>query len=285
MNKVGKICIGMTVYNGEKFIAHALSSILNQTYKNFNLIILDDCSTDSSYQVISALCKGDNRVIYFRNEAREGMIKAWQKVHEISCNLFSPEYFCWVSDHDILALNWLNVHLESLINNPKCSLSYSEPIIVDKDYKITQDYLCEYKENFLDKTLVSAGNKIYGLMRNAFITKVGGFPSCMMPDKLFIMLLLLYGPFVRCGDPSWFRRLTAGNLSYKEMMARQRAALFGSRNKNKVSCYPFLGQIKIIYLGILRLFLTLEFFKAFSLIFISFKYLKSKRKFLFIRSN
>ena len=56
------VTIGMPVYNiDEKFLYTALDSLLNQTYTNFELIISDDCSTDSTSRICSEYAKKDSR--------------------------------------------------------------------------------------------------------------------------------------------------------------------------------------------------------------------------------
>ncbi len=62
------VSILMPVYNVEKYIKKAIVSILDQTYKNFELIVVDDCSTDSTYGIAQKLALGDSRVKLFKNE-------------------------------------------------------------------------------------------------------------------------------------------------------------------------------------------------------------------------
>ena len=52
----------MPVYNAEKFLAESINSILSQTYSNFELLILDDASTDNSLKIIKAYAKEDKRI-------------------------------------------------------------------------------------------------------------------------------------------------------------------------------------------------------------------------------
>ena len=52
----------MPVYNAEKFLDESIGSILNQTYSNFELLILDDASTDNSLKIIKAYAKEDKRI-------------------------------------------------------------------------------------------------------------------------------------------------------------------------------------------------------------------------------
>ncbi len=55
------VSIGMPVYNGEKYIRQALGSLLNQTYKNFELIISDNASTDETKNFLKNMLKGRKR--------------------------------------------------------------------------------------------------------------------------------------------------------------------------------------------------------------------------------
>ena len=57
-----KISIVMPTYNAEKFLPKAIESIINQTYKNWELIAVDDCSTDSSSQILRNYAESDNRI-------------------------------------------------------------------------------------------------------------------------------------------------------------------------------------------------------------------------------
>lgn len=65
-----KVSIVTPTYNGEKFIGDTIRSVLNQTYKNFELIIVDDCSTDNTRKIVKSF--SDKRIIYFRNDKNQG---------------------------------------------------------------------------------------------------------------------------------------------------------------------------------------------------------------------
>ena len=64
------ITVLLPVYNGEKFIAEAVTSILEQSYANFELLVMDDGSTDGTPQVLEPLAAGDARVRVHRRENR-----------------------------------------------------------------------------------------------------------------------------------------------------------------------------------------------------------------------
>lgn len=60
------VSVILTSYNHERFIGESIKSILNQTYSNIELAIVDDCSTDNSWQIIQDYAKQDNRIISYR---------------------------------------------------------------------------------------------------------------------------------------------------------------------------------------------------------------------------
>jgi len=67
------ISVVMPVYNAEKFLSQAIESVLAQTYKNFEFIIVDDCSSDNSYKIIEKYQKTDQRIKLFKNNRHQGV--------------------------------------------------------------------------------------------------------------------------------------------------------------------------------------------------------------------
>ena len=65
------VSILMPVYNAEPYLSEAIQSMLNQTYTDFELIILDDCSTDRSADVVQTF--SDTRIVYHRNDVNYGL--------------------------------------------------------------------------------------------------------------------------------------------------------------------------------------------------------------------
>lgn len=102
------ISIAMTSYNGEKYIREQLDSILTQTYGNFELIICDDRSKDSTVEIIKDYCIKDSRIKLYVNEKNLGFKKNFEK----AISLCKGEYIA-LSDQDDI---WLPEHLEKLLN-------------------------------------------------------------------------------------------------------------------------------------------------------------------------
>lgn len=101
------ISIAMATYNGEKYLREQIDSILNQTYKDFELIICDDCSTDSTVQIIESYI--DPRIKLFINKKNLGFKKNFEK----AIKLCTGDYIALSDQDDIWKIN----KLELCINN------------------------------------------------------------------------------------------------------------------------------------------------------------------------
>lgn len=85
----------MSVYNGEAYLKESIESILNQTFTDFEFIILDDCSTDNSAEIIKSY--NDKRIVYVRNEKNLGLAASLNK----GIRLAKGEYIARMDDDDI----------------------------------------------------------------------------------------------------------------------------------------------------------------------------------------
>ena len=105
------IDILLATYNGEKYIKEQIESILNQTYKNINLIISDDCSTDNTRKILTEYTQKDKRItVYFQNE-NQGYIKNFEFLLK---QVKNPYYM--LSDQDDV---WLPEKVEKSIKTLK----------------------------------------------------------------------------------------------------------------------------------------------------------------------
>jgi len=96
-NKYPLVSVIMPAYNAEKYIGEAIESILNQTFKDFEFIILDDCSTDKTWEIIQDYAKKDERIIAVRNEKNLNIALNRNKGVEMS----KGKYIVWADADDI----------------------------------------------------------------------------------------------------------------------------------------------------------------------------------------
>lgn len=110
-----KVSIIMPVHNSEKYLAEAIESILNQTHKNFEFLIMDDCSNDKTSEIIEFYKKLDPRIISFKNNKKKGISFSLNKLIKKT----RGDFIARMDSDDISKLNRINYQLNFLKNNNK----------------------------------------------------------------------------------------------------------------------------------------------------------------------
>lgn len=103
------ISIALCTYNGSQFLEKQINSIINQTYKNIELIVVDDCSTDHTFEIVEQLATKYPQIKPYRNSANLGFNKNFEK----AIGLATGAYIA-ISDQDDI---WLKDKLQLLIDN------------------------------------------------------------------------------------------------------------------------------------------------------------------------
>jgi glycosyltransferase involved in cell wall biosynthesis len=129
MNNNPLISVAMATYNGSLYIACQLNSIISQTYKDIEIIIVDDCSSDETVPIIRQYQKLHTNIRLIQNPTNMGVVKAFAKAMSL-CN---GEYIA-LSDQDDV---WFNNKLEKLLDNIGDSLLiYSDAVVVDDNMQV-----------------------------------------------------------------------------------------------------------------------------------------------------
>ena len=105
----------MPVYNADKFLAESISSILKQTYSDFELLILDDGSTDNSLKIIKAYAKEDKRIKILVNKTNQKQAKCRNRLLKNS----KTEFIAWMDADDISLEDRLQTQMDFLKQNSK----------------------------------------------------------------------------------------------------------------------------------------------------------------------
>ena len=138
------ICIPS--YNCGAFIGKAIQSVLDQTYQDFEIIVIDDCSTDNSEEVVKSF--KDPRIKFFKNEKNLGMVPNTNK----ALKLASGEFVGVLHPDDYYAPKMIETTLKAFSENPEVGFIYSSYVVVDKDDKIvTKIKLCDCNKTFKSK--------------------------------------------------------------------------------------------------------------------------------------
>jgi glycosyltransferase involved in cell wall biosynthesis len=127
------ISIVLPTYNGSKFIAQSIESCLQQTYANFELIIVDDCSTDSTPEIIRSFAQKDNRIRVIRNEKNKKLPLSLNTGFEVA----TGKYFTWTSDDNYYAQTALAEMVKLLESDDAHGLVYANYTTIDDNDKVT----------------------------------------------------------------------------------------------------------------------------------------------------
>lgn len=184
-----KVSVNIPAYNDEKYIAETVQSVINQTYQDWELIIIDDGSKDKTGEIVKSFT--DPRIKYFYQENR-GIGAARNSAIEKS----SGEYIAFL-DHDDL---WLPSKLEKQIalfeNNPDLGLVYCDTIFFNDKGDIYRLYE-RYKpfrgrvfRELLKHYFLSCETVI---IRKSVLGDVGGFmPQMMMAEEYDLFMRIAY---------------------------------------------------------------------------------------------
>lgn len=107
------VSIIMPAYNSEDFIGYAIESVIAQTYSNWELIIVDDCSTDKTAQIINDYSKNDSRIKYKKLSANSGAAVARNKAIEFATGRF----IAFLDSDDVWVQNKLEKQINYMITN------------------------------------------------------------------------------------------------------------------------------------------------------------------------
>jgi glycosyltransferase involved in cell wall biosynthesis len=229
-----RVIIGSPLFNHAKDFREAIESILGQTYSDFALVLVDDCSTDETPAIAREYAAADPRVTYVVNESRLGLVDNACRAFEIARKTYpDAEYFAWASDHDLWHPRWLQTLVDTLDQDPNVVLTYplnrrigpAGEVLARKPWAFdTIGVTDTWKRLSLSIRNMSAGNMVYGLYRVPLLARAGVYRRVLVPDRLLMTELAVYGQFKQVPEILWFRRWYGRIFS----LGRQRKSFFPS---------------------------------------------------------
>ena len=126
-----KVSIILPTYNGEKYIKTAINAILAQTYNNWELIIVDDCSTDNTNKIINEFAQKDLRIKVIRNEVNKKVAASLN----IGFSHAAGDYYTWTSDDNYYKPAAIEKMVKFLQKNPDYGMVYAISDMIDENGK------------------------------------------------------------------------------------------------------------------------------------------------------
>lgn len=234
VRKAPEISIGMPVFNGERFLKEAIDSLLQQSFADFELIISDNASTDSTEQICRQYVRSDPRVRYIRQSKNMGAMFNWNFVVREA----KGRYFKWASCNDRCEPTMLQKYIEVLSNDKDVVLCYGKTwFISDEGESIGAcDMDPEILESRPSLRLVRArrelhlNNAMCGLIRLDCLLETRLNRPYAAGDMVLMTEIALRGGYRLLPDVLLFRR--RGKESASNFLSERELAKFLNPNGN-----------------------------------------------------
>lgn len=195
------VTVIIPMHNGEKYISRCIESILNQSYKNIELIIVDDNSNDSSYEVIEKYLNSFSNIIYLKNEICMGPAASRNRglAHAQS------EYILFLDCDDWIDLNCIEKAIKKFASNPDVDIVLWEIKTAYEYNRISSRY--EYLYNNILTNSMALGLLSHSLENEFFLSPLLGcklfkkklletnkilFPDTIYEDDMFTFMSFLH---------------------------------------------------------------------------------------------
>jgi glycosyltransferase involved in cell wall biosynthesis len=236
------LTIGLPVFNGERFIADAVSSILAQDFTDFALVISDNASTDGTEELCREWAAGDARVTYVRHDTNRGA--AWNANYLVTTT--RGPFFKWAAHDDVLRPTALKRCLEALAEHPEVVLSFTRRVKIDEDGKVIKPP----GERSLGFTSIDsrpherlaawlrlqrACIEFFGVIRRPVLEQTRLHGSYLVADRVLLAELALRGPFHEVPEALFLHRDHPGRSVYQPRADGSLARWFDPSNTGRIS--------------------------------------------------
>lgn len=182
-----KISVVLPTYNGIKYIKQSIDSVLNQTFSDFELIIIDDCSTDGTGEFLDGYAKEDTRIRVFHNEENLKLPASLNR----GFSKANGEYLTWTSDDNWYESDAFEVMVKALDDNPEVGMVYANCLVINEKERVVDAW------KLSPPAWIRTGNCIGAcfMYRSEVADKVGEYDATMFLAEDYDYWLRIYENF------------------------------------------------------------------------------------------
>lgn len=204
-----RLTVGLPVYNGANYLAASLEALLGQTYEDFELVISDNASSDSTADICHEYASQDSRIRYFRQSQNIGCAPN----HNFVIGQARGELFKTASHDDLYAPDLIERCVHALDDHPDIVLAHSWSAVIGPDGTVSEwlDYPVNTgsphaTERFRSMLFDGWGDDEGGIVRTNVLRRTHLHGSYHFADRTFTIEIALHGPFYMVPDWLYFRR-------------------------------------------------------------------------------
>jgi len=223
-NKLVSYCL--FTYNQEKFIGNAIKGALSQTYSPLEIIISDDCSSDSTFKIVQEVINvysGPHKIILNRNNKNLGLGKHFSNV---ASDIANGEYIIIVAGDDISKENHVDVAVDQLEKYPDIQMIDFSGEIIDENGQIIRKILLNFdiKLNTIKDYLSLKRLEFFApgrIIRRDLLDYFEPLSNrCPTEDSVLVLRSLMMGGFMRVNRDVIYYRKHTNNISSSSGLAK-----------------------------------------------------------------
>lgn len=211
------VSIILPVHNGEKYLRESLDSCINQTYKNIEIIVVDDESTDNTPSILKEYAKGDHRINVIRIKKQ----KTLGNVINVGIRKSFGKYIARMDADDIMYLDRIEKQTKYLESNSKCVVVGGQIDIIDENSNITgsREYALDDGELRKNLFLFQPFAHPAVMIRRSSLEEIGLYPENLskVEDVKLFFILSTKGEFHNLSDKVLKYRVTFTTESQTKM--------------------------------------------------------------------
>ncbi len=239
-----KVSVVIPTFNRSAFLKHAITSVLGQTYSDFEIIISDNASTDDTAAIIATF--PDRRIKYFRNDRNVGMGPNWnigvQRAKGLYVVLLEDDNW-WHPEYLARAAGTLDQHLDVAFVHTAVYLTDAHGNVIRIFRRWTGDRICSKRAELID---LIQGNKIFlssVTVRRSVIESIGMFDDAIpyAPDWDLWLRIYTYYDGAYVAEPLLFYRQHEANVT-REYLARP-AVMFEDHRYTVEKALRRIGEV------------------------------------------
>lgn len=235
------VSIVLPVYNEELFIRETIEGILAQDYENLEILISDNCSTDTTALLCREFVLRDKRIIFFEQPSNIGA----HANHVFLLDKVKGKYFVFAAGHDKWSDNYISANVAALESHSSAVLAYGTPCWINEDGKVFNRFSGWFDTRGL--TVVARfffvfwgkPNPILGLMRLEKFPDLTDY-NFVGADMVILCRLALQGEFIHTVNTSFFRRKNRKTENHEERLKRYVSNEMKITTSFFTSCFPLV---------------------------------------------
>jgi glycosyltransferase involved in cell wall biosynthesis len=256
--KPPRVSVGLPIYNGEKFLDGVIGSILSQSFRDIELLISDNASTDRTGEICREYAARDSRVRYHRNPQNVGLISN----HNLLFGRARGEFFMWIGHDDALDKDYLARCVELLDRHSEAILCFADTRTIGRDGQpVVQEAnprripLSALETDSADprvryRSIIQLHHMctpLYGVVRANLMGQTRLQGKYADADRVYLAELAVRGRFLMIHEPLFFHGEHEQRSVYAYPSRQERTVLMDPTKAGKIT-FPYWRELLELFI-------------------------------------